>query len=509
MKNRIDQYFKLNSVVYIPKCEIFINDPPKHIFEEISMEKILIKHKSLKKKNISLNKEIINYLCSKGEIKACLLHKLCNHLERNGLIFEQNKEIFLNAIIQMLKKGEIEIIIPRPYTLLWQKKKITNLKYLHSDYYYYRSYQEWPERITPALSYLFDSRKSKFNMRNQFIKTIEHLIQALETYPDLKYHTIILYPRCSKQINIYENLYEPYSLENLKPNHPLETNYPEEKLKISLNEQKSNLSNIQSFRDKYMCFYITLIESIHRAIVYYQSNKKFFYNYSFKIAEFTRKFGYYCLMYVRSDWIDIDANPYRWESFFKTFNLPIKILDLSFKHIKFYESTFVVFLHLNYCIFIKRGHKILNDLKKMGYKVLEKQNTEEDIAIGLNLEIYIPCPAIEYFYFIGKYVVFYYLFKLFDNSFEYIKYIKPIIFTDNDRNIYQHFFPILNSLFTISSEEISRFLLFKYDTLNSVELEVLYNKFLVSQIKNLESRLYRYFLIKHAQFKKNEESLNL
>ncbi|MBN1802761.1 MAG: hypothetical protein JW891_14730, partial [Candidatus Lokiarchaeota archaeon] len=127
------------------------------------MQKVLIKQRIPEKLELKLVNEIRNYLCSKGEIKACLLHKLYKYLFNKGIILDNNKEMLIITLIRMFEQGEIEIIIPRPYTLLWKKRKFNKLKFLQSGYYYFRAYREWPEKIAPPLNYLFDSRKFNLN----------------------------------------------------------------------------------------------------------------------------------------------------------------------------------------------------------------------------------------------------------------------------------------------------------------------------------------------------------
>ena len=58
------------------------------------------------------------------------------------------------------------------------------------------------------------------------------------------------------------------------------------------------------------------------------------------------------------------------------------------------------------------------------------------------------------------------------------------------------FLPIMEPLFDVTKEKVSKRLVFSYYTLNPNELETLYNKFLVSKIRNIEKKLFNYFLLR-------------
>ncbi|MFX1238459.1 MAG: hypothetical protein ACFFAS_08020 [Promethearchaeota archaeon] len=447
--------------------------------------------------------EIIGYLKSKGEIKACLLHKLFNHFCSARSKHHIDRKKLIASLISMLKNRTIEIILPKPFDVIWKAKKLANLTYLNDGIYYIRSNQDWCEEKNPFYPYWFDSRKINFKSQDTVKENIEWLLIKLIEYPNLKYKLIIHYPRESRKINIYEELEETFHQRILESQVFLQVPIKGRKLQIPVKTQEINLSIIQSFRNKYMCFYITLIESIQHAIVQYQKSGKKDKKFKKNIAEFTKKFGYYCLLYTRSDWMDIKPNPHRWESYFKTFKIPIKILNIEFEKMRFQGKTFEFYLNFRYCVFVEeKFDNIIKTLKRIGYKKVKELSKKKQIAIGFSLDVHLLCPAIEYFYFLGKYIAFFHLFLLFNHTFDHFKEINSEIkFTAKDKNLFKIFYPIMNSLFGASYDSLTHSLKFKFNTLNPDELESLYNHFLLSRIKEIESKLSRYFLLKYFRFK--------
>ena len=121
----------------------------------------------------------------------------------------------------------------------------------------------------------------------------------------------------------------------------------------------------------------------------------------------------------------------------------------------------------------------------------------ENIAIGLDMKIYVPCPSIEHYYFLGKYIIYYHLFLLFNHASNYIKKVKKQIkITNREQTLYKIFLPVMQPLFGVTNEKISSSLVFSYYTLDQDELEVIYNKFLVNKIRNIEKKLFNYFLLR-------------
>ena len=444
---------------------------------------------------------IIKYLKSKGKVRACLLHKLEIRFCKPGSKIRVKKKQLISCLILMMKKRIIDIIIPEPFQIQWRIQNLKNLNYLKDGRYYVRKFPKLNNElleIKKKRNYYFDSRILNFDNKKLVFDTIENLKIIIKKVPELKYKTIIYYPHDSEPLNIYETFEGNYNLNFLDFKSPIRSNKIYDKLQIDLEEQKLDLSIIQSYRIKFMCMYITLIESIHKAIMDIQENKILTNDYEKKFRGLVTKFGYYCDMYVRSDWIDIEPNPYRWESFFKTFDLPFKIINISFNNIKFYGRTFEFWVRFNYCIFIEKKFKnLILLLKKLGYEEFKDENYDNYIAIGVNHEVFEPCPSIEYFYFLNKYVFYYHLFYLFYHCFEYIKKIKTNIkFTYKERELYKTFLPVMESFFNVQDGKIVKKLIFNYYTYNPDELDIIYNKFLLNNVKKIEKKLFNYFIIK-------------
>ena len=185
-----------------------------------------------------------------------------------------------------------------------------------------------------------------------------------------------------------------------------------------------------------------------------------------KLKDLIRKFAYNCIMYVKSDWVEIkEPNPYRWETFFKFFNLPFRIINLDFRAIKFHGRTFESLSNFKYCIYIQnKDQNYIKYLKDLGYEEFSDYNQETNVAIGLDLEIFIPCPTIEHFYFLYKYIFYYHLFLLFRHSFTYLlKTHQNIKFSEREQLLYRVFLPVMESLFSIHDDNyITNKLVFNY-----------------------------------------------
>ncbi len=452
----------------------------------------------------SLKEEIVKYLKSKGKIRAVLLHKLLRKFSNKNSQFKVKKSELFLCLKQMTIERLIDIIIPELFEINWETENLSDLLYIDDGNYFIRKFSRpkikdfWEKDRN---TYLFDSRIIDFKDPNLVNSEFECLERIRRIYPKIKYKIIIYYPKKSKPLNIYEPLEEMYNLTFQNFSAPENLIKKVDKIQINKEDEKSDLFIIQSYRKKYMCFYITLIESIQYTIMELIKNNKKDYNHEEKIKELINKFGYYCEMFVKSDWVEtIEPNPYRWETFFLKFNLPIKILNLEYKSIQFHGRTFECWAKYRYCIFIDMNEKeFISNLKKFGYQEFSDYSNEKKTAIGAEHEIFIPCPSIEHFFFMFKYICYYHLFLLLNHSFSYLK--KSIVdfkLTSRDQTLYRTFLPVMKPLFEISVEKVSKRLVFSYYSLNPDELEVIYNKFLVNKTKDIENKLFKYFLLRCA-----------
>ncbi|MHA1491952.1 MAG: hypothetical protein ACTSRI_20150 [Promethearchaeota archaeon] len=448
---------------------------------------------------VELKEQVIKYLKSKGKIKAVLLKKLENRFCKSVSKIKVKTDELLSCLFLMMTERMIDIIIPSPFQIEWKEKSLKDLKYLKDGMYLTRDFSEFKDFNED--DYYFDSRRLDFNNRDLISKSKEKIKFLIKEFPGIENKIIIYYFSGGAPLNIYEPFEGNYGVNFLDFQVPSQFIKKYSKFEIPMDQQKSDLAIIKSYRNNFMCFYITLIESIQKAILNLQRHE---YNKKniILLKEYIEKFTYYCKLYVISDWVEItEPNPYRWETFFKFFDIPLKILNLSFNSVKFHGRTFEFFINFKYCIFINRNftREILN-LKKLGYQEFKDENIKNSVAIGLNLETFIPCPSIEHFYFLGKYIFFYYLFLLFYHSISYIKKIKPNIkFTFEEQRIYETFFPVMKSLFNIKKNKICKKLVFKYYTFNSDELELIYNKFLLKNVKVIEKKLFKYFFFKYSK----------
>ena len=403
--------------------------------------------------------------------------------------------------MSILKTRKIEIIIAEPFDVDWKLTQVSDFKFLKKGEYLTRTFHEWNDpniSDIPSMEYLFDSRRIDFKNDAIINDSIAWLKMVIKKVPRIKYKMMIYFPEESRKINIYENLEEAYNLDFTSILPPKSLIYDGPKIDIYLDEQKENSKIVQAYRSNYMCLYITLIEAIQEAIVKAQILKENI------LKELVRKFAFYCIMFVKSDWVETtEGNPYRWETFFQAFRLPFKILNLEFKTMKFHGRTFESTDRYRYCIFIKKNElDLIQRLKGLGYEEFKEENTKNLVAIGMDHDIYIPCPSIEHFFFVFKYICYYHAFLLFHHSFDYMKEIRPEFrLSRREESLHEMFYPVMNDLFNIKSSTISKTLVFKYYTLDSRELEIIYNNFMISRIKQVETKLFKYFMLKYSKIK--------
>ena len=453
---------------------------------------------------IELKKSILEYLVSKGRIRACLLYKLEKKFCKPNSKERIKKVNLISCLFSMMRKRIIHIIIFEPYEIKWEKENLRNLEYLKDGPYYIRKFTYLENLLFKKSerrgNYIFDSRIINSDDNDKILNIISKLSNLFKKVPELKYKTVIYYPKNSEPLNIYKPFEGNYDLEfpDFKSPSPPVGNF--QKIEVNLVDQKSDLNIIQSYRINYMCLYITLIEMIQKTIMEIQEDRDNLDRNRELLQDLTRKFAYNCIMYVKSDWVEIkEPNPYRWETFFQLFNLPFRIINLDFKSIKFHGRTFESLTNFKYCIYIKkRDQNHIKHLKALGYEEFSDYNLEDKVAIGLDLEIFIPCPTIEHFYFLYKYIFYYHLFLLFRHSFTYLlKTHQNIKFSEREQMLYKIFLPIMESLFSIHDDNhITNKLIFNYYTFNPDELEIIYNKFLLNNLKKIETKMYNYFIIR-------------
>lgn len=441
--------------------------------------------------------EILRFLKSRGRIKAALLHKLENHFCSPKFKFNLSKDVLHRCIFKMFRERTIEIIIPELFKEKFHPMALNNLKYLKDGTYFTRRYAKFKSKFLHQYKqndYYLDSRNIDSTNNSLIEDWIDHLKLIIRKVKDINKKIILFNPINSNPINIYEHSFEgDYSLSNIP--FSIEKKKIDNKLEISLEDQAANMGIIQAYRSKFACFYIPLISSILKTIEYIQENKEHIKEYDRILQNYILKFAYHSIEFVKSDYVNIAGDALRWESFFNYFNIPIKIINYDFKSINFFGRTFDTYNQIKYCIFIQENnHEIINKLIKLGYIEFPDEKYDDKIALGVDHEFFFPCSTIEHIYFLSKLKCFFHLFLLFHHAFEYIQEINPQIkFIEKEKNLYKNFLPVINNLFEPHGNEITKRSVFKYYTYNPDELEVIYNHFLISAVKDIEKKMYKYF----------------
>lgn len=456
----------------------------------------------------NLNREILRFLESRGTIKAALLHKIESYFCSPKSKYNLSRDVLINFLLNMMKEKLIEVIIPELFKVKWKRRNLSKLRFLKDGSYYCRTFTKFKSKYLHEYrqnEYYFDSRKINHDDQALVSNWIEHLSLISRKIKDLNKKLIVFCPRNSNPIDIYEKEFEGHNCVDSFELNTEEKELHENKMEIPLEQQAEDILIIKVYRSKYACFYIPLIEAIQKVIEDLQKNKGEIENFKEKLSNYVKKFAYQCVEFVKSDYVEInEPNPYRWETFFKFFDINVRVLNFRYRSIRFHGRTFDTYNQIKYCIFIDKDFKdVIEKLKKIGYKVFPDLNYDDKIAIGLDFEFYFPCSTIEHLYFVAKYVCYYHLFLLFYHTFEYIKKIKPgIKFSEKEKNLYKTFSPIMQLLFGQQDDvKIHNNLVFKYYTYDANELELIFNKFLLENVKLIEKKMFRYFFIKYGQQK--------
>jgi len=442
-------------------------------------------------------KKLLEFLKSRGRLKVAILSKIEKHFCSEKSIFRILESTLYDALISLVHQKKIDLIIIKPFQVTWTEEFLSRMRYLKDGTYYTRKIENINlnyKTLSLYGNYLFDSRK--FRGEKKEVKYLRLLIADSV----LKDKTLIIYGRKRMPLCLFENMDNIYYAYKKRYKNSF---IMEDFLKISipLNLQDVILSGIKSYRKNFMCSYITLIETLHNSIINYQQ-KKINLNSNKDYINLINRFAHYSILFLKSNWVEIkEASVNRWETFFKFFNIPINLLDGQIQSIDFFGRVFETDGYSPLCIYINKYDKdTIKGLVEKGYQILNRPEIDNQIPVGLELKTQVLCPAIEYYFFIYKYVIYYYLFKLFYDARDYIRKIKiNLTFSKKELEIYKLFEPVMYSFFDFDPNKISEKLKFNYITYNADELEILYNIHLMKNARIIEKKLYQYFLFRHSR----------
>ncbi|TXT61848.1 MAG: hypothetical protein BAJALOKI3v1_740007 [Promethearchaeota archaeon] len=449
---------------------------------------------------------VLDYINHKGRIKAALLQKIENRVFDKRFKINIMQEELYEILIELIENKRLHLIIPELVFVGWKKMFFKDLIYFEKGEYYKRAFDYDVKnniKNNSNVKYYFDSRKCKIT--KEFVRNLKILI---ENRPEIKSKIIFYIPNNSLPICIYEDDFELFPIDKtgvVKNKKYCDKNINQKKkLEYPIEDQVSDLKIIESYRKKFMCFYITLIESIQYEIMKQQKDVIKIRKYEEKLCNNIEKFGYYCFHYMKSDWIEAEPNPLRWETFFNILKSPIKILNFNFESLEFHGRTFKCLINLKLGIKISKERKILIDyLEKENFSQFKSNKDTQEVLMGKNINLNVPCPSIEYLYFVVKYFFYYNMFRFFSYSFSLFQEKNhDINLTDKEKNLYKIFFPVLGCLFNYKDDDFN----FKYYTLNADELEIIYNKFLLNEVKSIEKKMFKYFLLKFSKILKKEKT---
>ncbi len=169
----------------------------------------------------------------------------------------------------MMKEKKIEIIVPELFEIDWQSRYYNNLKYLQDGYYFSRTFSDLSNGAFQSYGenrYFFDSRQLDFNSKDNCINSENVLGSIIKKIPIIKNKIIVYRSLESIPLNIYEK-FEGTNIVKFLDFRTIPQLNPDNKIVVPIEKQEADLTVIKTYRTNYMCMYITLIESIHKAII--------------------------------------------------------------------------------------------------------------------------------------------------------------------------------------------------------------------------------------------------
>lgn len=436
-----------------------------------------------------------------GAILYIRAFNICCHPNLESPISE---DILLEIILDMIKSKKLEVVIPDPFLIRWGKKNLTNLKFLANNEYYVRKFHYFDDPLLDNLKKnepLIDTRnidKDNLEMLNTITKKIKEIIVK---FPEMREKIILIAADSVTPLKLHfiDNILEKAEQEVKETtNEKVISSESNDKLSVFFKAQEEGIDVISKYRKNFMCVYITLLETIQKEMTYLQDYKFKIDNYMDLFLETLDAFKTYSIMFAEEAWTE-DSIPVQK-------GIEIKTGKLYYSSITYKQNYFLIEGYQEYwALFNKEEFPELEDfLIRSGY---ESMGTDEETnlnKVGMKLELEFSFTTIEQIFFLCKYVflanLFHMLF-LIKNFFKLEGDINKIAIKND--NLSELFLPALKPLFNIEKVEPVKKMTFAYIDAAGDELNIIFNKYLFANAREIEQKLRFFQTIYKRNIEKN------
>lgn len=446
-----------------------------------------------------IKKSIINEIKSHNRLGAILYiwaHKICCHPNVESPISEAE---FIEILMDLIRTKQIDIIIPDPFLIKWEKKSLKNLKYYEDGVYFTRKFYYINDTLinnSKKNEPLIDTRKIDKKNRERLNLIAQQIKKIIIKFPEMKEKIILSTPYIKTPIKFHfiDNIYERKDQENFS----IET--LQKKNIITLEEEVKAIETLNNYRQNFMCVYITLIETIQKELSYLQKYKLQINNYSELFKEALDAFKTYSIMFAEESWTKSSIPVQN--------GINIKTGKLYYTSVNYKNDIFIIEGFQEYwALFDEEKNPGLKDyLLKLDYIDMGIDENTNLTKIGCKLFISFSISNIEQLFFLMKYLFIanlFHMFFLINSFFKLNRNLSKL--SEKKDNLSELLIPVLKPFFNMSQVKAFKNIQFAFNDVSRDELNILYNKYLFLNAREIERRLRTFQLFYKSLLKKKRK----
>ena len=442
----------------------------------------------------------------KAEIKKSIIKEISSHRLGAVLYIEIfnficrlkspnpiSEKILYEILFEMIKSKELDLIIPDPFLIKWEKKKLKNLSYLQDNDYYVRNFHYINDKLINNSNKnqpLIDTRNLIKDNSGKIELIAEKFINIISKFPRIKEKVIFSLPIKSPSIKLHfiDNIFEREKLEEKSFDTQIKkVDIKNDKIEIKLKEQEDAIELIKKYREKYMCVYITLIETIQKELSYLEKYKSKIDNYEEIYSDILESFKKYSILFAEEAWTEDSITVQK--------GIAIKTGKLYYTSVVFKEGFFFIKGKQEYWALFdkKRFPGLLNFLLKLGYEEMGIDKKNDLNRVGSKLTLEFPISNVEQLFFLCKYIFMANLFHLLFLINLFFKVNGDLLkLNKKSDNLSEIFLPILKPLFNINQVKPVKKITFAFPDANKDEINIIFHRFLFFNSRKVEQKL-RFF----------------
>ncbi len=442
----------------------------------------------------------------KAEIKKSIIKEISSHRLGAVLYIEIfnficsskspnpiSEKILYEILFEMIKSKELDLIIPDPFLIKWEKKNLKNLSYLQDNDYYVRNFHYINDKLINNSNKnqpLIDTRNLNKDKSGKIELIAEKFINIISKFPRIKEKIIFSLPNKSPSIKLHfiDNIFEREKLEEKSfDTRNKKVDIKNDKIVIKLKEQEDAIEIIKNYREKYVCVYITLIETIQKELSYLEKYKSKIDNYEEIYSDILEAFKKYSILFAEEAWTEDSITVQK--------GIAIKTGKLYYSSVVFKEEFFFIKGTQEYWVLFdkKKFPGLLDFLLKLGYEEMGIDKKNDLNRVGSKLTIEFPISNVEQLFFLCKYIFMANLFHLLFLINSFFKVNGDLVKLEKKRdNLSEIFLPILRPLFNINQVKPVKKITFAFLDVNKDEINIIFHRFLFFNSRKVEQKL-RFF----------------